>query len=100
MKKLPLEVNFLNGYVTTKARQFHESIAMSLHISNRSPIIETQDQNTASSDSSSSSKDTHPTSQAPLLLNKPPTTDPDKWYDKAAKQGVAEAANKLGKLKI
>lgn len=70
-------MNFLNGYVTTKARQFHESIAMSLHISNRSPIIETQDQNTASSDSSSSSKDTHPTSQAPLLLNKPPTTDPD-----------------------
>ena len=70
-------MNFLNGYVTTKARQFHESIAMSLPISNRSPIIETQDQNTASSDSSRSSKDTHPTSQAPQLLNKPPTTDPD-----------------------
>jgi TPR repeat protein len=29
-----------------------------------------------------------------------PSDEAAKWYDKAAKQGVAEAAHKLGKLKI
>ena len=77
VKKLFLKVNFLNGYVTTKARQFHESIAMSRPISKHSPIIETPDQKTVPSDSSTSSKDTQPKSQAPQLLNKRKTTDPD-----------------------